>query len=152
MIVHDIALARREVKEELGLGSKKTLDRMNDAKEKGTVESGYAFISKLIKTVDEYGLAEGVVANDEPDWVFLGRYRTAANRGGGFIYCYLLKNAVPIASYGGTPKFRPSGDDESQDLRLLTSAEITEAVKAGEFQEVKWAATMAQSLLHLEGL
>ena len=140
------------MKEELGLGSRKTLDSMNNAKEKGTIESGYAFIPKLIKTVDEYGLAEGVIANDEPDWVFLGRYRTAANRGGGFIYCYLLKNAVPIASLGGTPQFRPSGDDESQDLRLLTLSEIREAVKSGDFQEVKWAATMAQSLLHLDGL
>lgn len=131
------------MKEELGVGSRRTLERINE-------HASFDAVPKLIKTLDQHGLAEGSVANDEPDWVFLGRYRTAANRGGGFIYCYLLKNAVPIMPLGGTERFQQSGDDEAQKLRFLNMKDMRRAIKDGQFQEVKWAATLSLSMLHLD--
>jgi len=151
--------ARREVKEELGLGSGRTLQRMrdlgydpNDATGGRTeVSSVYDLIPKTERIVDRYGLAEGIVSEDElDDWVFLGRYRTAANRGGGFIYTYLLKNAVPLLPKGGTADFVPVGDDEAQKILFLTMDQVLQSVLEGKFQEVKWAATMANSLLHMK--
>ena len=35
-------------------------------------------------------------ASSDPNWIPLGRYRTASNRGGGFLTAYLLKSAVKI--------------------------------------------------------
>ena len=138
--------ARREVLEELGLGSTKTRERL---------ESGDEFIGKKRPggnvMVDSNGLAGGAVeAGEEADWVFLGSYRTMANRGGGFIYTYLLKNAVPLKERAGTASFRGEGDDESQKIFFMGEDEISRAVAEGAFKEVKWAATMSLSLLHLQ--
>ena len=107
--------ARREVLEELGLGSTSTRQRLENGEElmgkrrpEGTV------------MLDENGLAVGAVeAGEEADWVFLGSYRTMANRGGGFIYTYLLKNAVPLKDGAGTNNFRGEGDDEAQKIFYL---------------------------------
>merc|ERR1712205_95689 len=96
---------------------------------------------------DDFDLAEGDVIDSEVDWTFLGRYRTAANRGGGFIYTYFLKNAVPILDGGGTASFQISGDDEAQEIEFLTLEEVKSELLNGNFQEVKWAATVALALL-----
>ena len=61
-----------------------------------------------------------------------------------------MKNAVPILEGGGTPDFQMSGDDEDQEIHLLTSDEMQQHVLNGHFQEVKWAATIALGLLHLQ--
>lgn len=132
--------ARREVYEELGVGSTVTQQNMNDSN---------PFVSAEVR-VDEFGLAVGDTTDTEPDWVFLGKYRTMANRGGGFIYSYLLKNAVSIAEQGGTVQYAKFGDDEAQSLRTLSLDETREAVVQGKFQEVKWAATLSLALLHLQ--
>lgn len=144
--------ARREVLEELGLGSRRTLQMMTAA---NTNESQLEI--KLLKSlpasqvnIDKHGLAVGDIPNHENDWVFLGRYRTAANRGGGWIFTYLLKNAVPILPNGGTEIFKGIGDDELQKINMLSLSEVEERVISGHFQEVKWAATIALSLLHLK--
>ena len=159
--------ARREVLEELGLGSRKTLERVAEAvitSEEGlhNNDGGSSSVSALsvsqvknaisqtaLPILDSTGLPGGQVEND-PDWVFLGRYRTAANRGGGFLYSYLLKNAVPLVQGGGILAYVGSGDDEQQEILYLTEDEVLEAVSEGKFQEVKWAATFALSLLHLK--
>jgi len=144
--------AKREVMEELGLGSKKTLDQMrtvgyqNLDKQLGV--TAFASTPKAPKSLDAFKLSRGYVADDE-DWIYLGKYRTAANRGGGFIYTYLLKNAVPILPEGGTQAFKSSGDDEVQNIKFLSISEVEKSTMNGEFQEVKWAATLALSLLHL---
>jgi hypothetical protein len=138
--------ARREVLEELGHGSAKTRQRL---------ESGEEFIGRKRPggntMLDSNGLAGGAVeAGEEADWVFLGNYRTMANRGGGFIYTYLLKNAVPLKAGAGTTNFQGIGDDESQNILFMGEDEISRAVAEGAFKEVKWAATMSLSLLHLQ--
>lgn len=148
--------ARREVIEELGLGSRRTLEEIQSVIEQSNtvehpdVKAAFKALSKSQRTVDQFDLANGETSDVEVDWVFLGRYRTAANRGGGFIYTYLLKNAVPILEGGGTPDFQMSGDDEDQEIHLLTSDEMQQHVLNGHFQEVKWAATIALGLLHLQ--
>jgi len=169
--------AKREVMEELGLGSQKTKEQIMgkmemeittakktkrmtttttttttvdiDDDRSAAIMSAFAAIPKAMRVADEFNLAKGDVVTDDDDWIYLGRYRTAANRGGGFIYTYLLKNAVPILPNGGTPKFRMTGDDEAQLIKLLSLAEIKEQIKVGGFQEVKWAATYALAVLHL---
>lgn len=152
--------ARREVKEELGLGSSKTLQQMrvqgydinnNNAQIEGTAI--YGSMPKMNRQIDEFGLALGIVPEHESDdWVFLGRYRTAANRGGGFIYTYLLKNAIPLVPKGGSVGFVPTGDDEAQKILHLPVDQVLKSVLEGEFQEVKWAATIANSLLHMKSV
>ena len=147
--------ARREVMEELGLGSSKTLEEMTLTLEEmkkihiADKKAAFSAMTKRQRTVDAFGLAEGDVIDGEVDWTFLGRYRTAANRGGGFIYTYFLKNAVPILDGGGTVDFQISGDDESQEIEFLTLEQVKTELLNGKFQEVKWAATIALALLKL---
>jgi len=155
--------AKREVLEELGLGSKSTAQLVKDTK--GDNENLHNLdvqsISNLIVNdanvndppiVDEYGLLDGQSkrTSDDTDWVFLGRYRTAANRGGGFLYSYLLKNAIPLVPNGGTTKYQGSGDNEKQEIQYLSEEEVMNALSKGGFQEVKWAATFALAMLHIK--
>lgn len=163
-----LTAAKREVVEELGMGSRGTLEKVKSLNNPNRIRfPPDVVIDAIARTAlpDEIdptttavsgrggGLSSGRIPPNEndPDWVFLGRYRTAANRGGGFLYSYLLKNAIPISQgsgnriYGGR-----SGDDESQKILYLSQEEVFTALSEGKFQEVKWAATFALSLLHLK--
>lgn len=172
--------ARREIWEELGVGSRHTkslIDRHNgDAASilqhsKETKESPFGVMQKDAAVAaaaagtdgnqsggshvggvqhDEFGLAVGDVTDDEPDWIFLGRYRTMANRGGGFLYAYAVVNAVPLVPGGGTPSYTSTGDDEEQQLMLLSKEETRRAVETAQFQEIKWAGTMVLALMHID--
>lgn len=145
--------ARREVFEEVGVGSKHTAELLNKARKKkpSLGEKKYSFDIPAEKIeLDEFQLAKGRVPPDEPQWIFLGRYRTAANRGGGFLYSYLLMDAVPVVENGGTPEYLRTGDAEEQKLLSLTKEEVEAALWNGEFQEVKWTATMSLSLMHIQ--
>lgn len=168
-----LTAAKREVLEELGLGSKATLQKTMemassqvavDAQVRGSPVEQMKQLIQLTAHPDEVetfptsdpnhviSLSTGKIPlmEDDPDWVFLGRYRTAANRGGGFLYSYLLKNAIPIVPDGGTHQYISEGDDESQSISFLNVDQMMEMVSEGRFQEVKWAATFALSLLHLK--
>jgi len=120
--------AKREVNEELGLGSPLQVTQM-----------------------DQSMIPDGEITGD-PDWFFLGRYRTMINRGGGFVHIYLLKNAVPLVKDGGTHLYKGIGDDESQKILFLTKSEIIKEIQKGNFKEVKWTAALGLSLLHLENI
>lgn len=77
-----------------------------------------------------------------PDWVFLGSFPVDANRGAGTGYFYLARGAVPSV--------QPSADDlEEQELLLLTRAEVSSALKTGQFKALPWAAAVALALLHV---
>jgi len=146
--------ARREVWEELGVGSQRTKEIVKEGgsleHSKETKESPFGTSTTPVEH-DAYGLLVGKVSDDETDsWVFLGKYRTSANRGGGFIYTYLLMKAVPLVEGGGTSAYLSRGDAEPQQLHLLSRGEVADAVMQGRFQEVKWAATLALGLLHME--
>eukprot|EP00546_Thalassionema_frauenfeldii_P017665 CAMPEP_0178898978 /NCGR_PEP_ID=MMETSP0786-20121207/2638_1 /TAXON_ID=186022 /ORGANISM="Thalassionema frauenfeldii, Strain CCMP 1798" /LENGTH=301 /DNA_ID=CAMNT_0020569771 /DNA_START=87 /DNA_END=992 /DNA_ORIENTATION=- len=146
--------ARREVWEELGVGSSRTKEILSHGgKLEHSIEakaSPFGTSETLVK-LDEHGLMVGDVSDDESgSWVFLGKYRTMANRGGGFIYTYLLREAIPLVEGGGASEYVSRGDAEDQTLLHLSREEVTEALLAGRFQEVKWAATLALGLLYLE--
>jgi ADP-ribose pyrophosphatase len=144
--------AQREVWEELGVGSPQTQANFFANLKSSPETNPFGDSSKQsIVPRDEYGLAWGNVTNDETaSWVFLGKYRTMANRGGGFVYSYLLVDAVPLVDGGGTSAYQKSGDSESQILLELTIQQVKEAVLQGLFQEVKWTATISLALLHME--
>jgi len=162
--------AKREVFEELGVGSRKTKQQIIDftttqskaereteaTVEVDTIRKAFASLPKTKLIIDDYNLAEGDIPHHhdtdtvDSDWIFLGRYRSAANRGAGFVYTYFLQNAVPLLPNGGTSHFLPTGDDEVQTIQVLTTNEIQQAVMEGQFQEVKWTTTYALSLLHLQ--
>lgn len=92
---HPWTSAKREVLEELGLGSSATLERVNtnfgnrddrfrnDPKRMRNVVIDIIQHDAIQPTFDEFDIPEGhIPTSDDPDWVFLGRYRTAVNRGG----------------------------------------------------------------------
>ena len=160
--------AKREVLEELGLGSRRTLRTVREGLRgydngiTGTpgrtmeVQNVIDIIRESADppVMDEYGLPDGLSrpvpsVDFDNDWVYLRRYRTAANRGGGFLYSYLLKNAVPLVPGGGTVNYQGTGDGESQEIMYLAEGQVMKALSEGRFQEVKWAATFALAMLHV---
>ena len=100
--------------------------------------------------MDQYNQRDGKVPGSEPDWIYLGMYRTAANRGGGFLYTYLLVDAVPVVDGGGKADYIRSGDAEPQTLVELSFDEMSNAISNAQFKEIKWAATLSLSLLHMQ--
>ena len=76
--------------------------------------------------------------------VFLGKYRVHANRGDGHVSCFLAEGVAPAAA-------RAESDDlEAQQWVHMDRGELMRALLAGEFQEVKWTATVALAMLHGE--
>jgi 8-oxo-dGTP pyrophosphatase MutT (NUDIX family) len=84
-------------------------------------------------------------------WIQLGGYRTAANRGAGTTYTFLARHArkegptTTTVGVGGPVQ----GELERQDVVLLTRDELVEKLLAGDFQEIKWTATIALALLRM---
>ena len=79
------------------------------------------------------------------EWVDLGTYRSAANRGGGYISCFFAVNAQRHVSA------TLSDDDlEARSIVKLTRAELLSSVLDKRFGEVKWTATVALALLTLQ--
>jgi ADP-ribose pyrophosphatase len=88
------------------------------------------------------------------EWVSMGAYRAAANRGGGTTYTFLARYTRPIISET-VKTMRPKndfseGESERQDVLELSKKELVEALLAGKFQEIKWTATVALALLQQE--
>ncbi len=76
------------------------------------------------------------------EWTFLGRYVVDGNRGSGHAHLYLARGArytQPI----------DADDLEEQELVLLTHAELTVALVAGEIKVLPWAANVALALVKL---
>lgn len=156
-----LAAAKREVLEELGVGSRRMLrvvkENIDDPTEVTKLDQIVEILSRNADkpSFDEFGLLDGETrglpsSELDEDWTFLGRYRTAANRGGGFVYTYLLKNAVPLLSGGGTSNYIGTGDDESQEILHLEEKDVMNALSEGKFQEVKWLGTFSLAMLHLK--
>jgi ADP-ribose pyrophosphatase len=78
------------------------------------------------------------------EWSSLGSYRTDANRGVGMAYFFLARGAHRVSE--------PNSDDlEEQESLLLTRAQITAALVAGEFKVLPWATIVALALAQTEG-
>lgn len=136
--------AKREVLEELGMGSRRTQQLMKEGESLHPKHQHH-------KSFSGQGEQDGSVPSDESDWYYFGVYRTAANRGGGMSHLYLLDNAVPLLPGGGTSSYRSVGDNEEQEILLMTVDQTRHALNKAEFKEIKWAATVSFALLHLQG-
>ncbi|CAB9504080.1 expressed unknown protein [Seminavis robusta] len=85
---------------------------------------------------------------ESQEWMPLGSYRTAINRGGGIVHCYMAGNSTPIpntrvSGEGG----RAFGESEKQQLVEMSREQLVDAMLQGKFQEVKWTATIALAML-----
>jgi len=136
--------AKREVFEELGMGSRYTLqERKNELTKVNQILRSK---NNVIQKTEGQGEQDGSVPPEEVDWQYFGVYRTAANRGGGFSHLYLLRNAVVI-----NPDFRGGGDDEEQQIITMDIEQTRDAVlNLGAFKEIKWAATLMYALLFID--
>lgn len=76
-----------------------------------------------------------------PDWIALGQYVVDGNRGAGVAYLFLATGATRVAE-------RDADDLEEQQL-LLSRADIEQALRAGEFKVLGWAAAVALALPRL---
>jgi ADP-ribose pyrophosphatase len=74
------------------------------------------------------------------DWVSLGRYVVDANRGAGSGNFYLARGARQVSE-------RNADDLEEQELLLLDRAAVRQALRAGQFKALSWAAMIALALV-----
>lgn len=86
------------------------------------------------------------------NWVSLGSYRVAVNRGGGTTYAFLAGNSRPIqaASNEKHDSTFAIGESEKQKRVVLSREALLEALLNGEFAEIKWTATIALSILKMQ--
>lgn len=80
---------------------------------------------------------------ESDSWEYLGRYAADGNRGAGNANLFLARNCRFVGQTGA------SDDLEAQELLLLSRAEVEQALAAGEFKVLAWAANVALALLRL---
>jgi hypothetical protein len=97
----------------------------------------WSSIQKGPLVLDEFGLLQGAIpsAEEQSDWIFLGRHVHSSERGGGFVYMYLVRNA-PAVSFQGSPNLIP-----------MTPSQVQEALLEGKFPDARSVATMTMGLL-----
>ena len=78
------------------------------------------------------------------NWTALGSFVVDGNRGNGTAHFFLATGAT----WQQPPQ---AGDLEAQELLLLTRNEVMQALAAGEFKVLPWAACVALALLHVGG-
>ena len=92
--------------------------------------------------LDDDGLPDGrsaIPSSKEEFWKFLGRYRTMARHGGGFVYAYLYHGKITHQLTEATAKTNPS------ILRLSTDA-IQNGLQNGNFVDLGAVATISLAL------
>ena len=90
--------------------------------------------------LDDYGLPDGhVPSGNEEFWKFLGRYRTMARHGGGFVYAYLYHEKITHQLMEATASTNPS------ILRLSTDA-IQNGLQNGNFVDLGAVTTISLAL------
>ena len=77
------------------------------------------------------------------EWVDLGHYGVDGNRGAGTAYLFLARGARPVAEID-------ADDLEEQELLFLSRREVQDALSAGAFKLLPWAAAVALALPHME--
>jgi ADP-ribose pyrophosphatase len=76
-------------------------------------------------------------------WTPLGQFAVDGNRGAGTANLFLAKGAHYVGEVA-------SDDLETQELLLLSRAELEAALRGGEFKVIAWAAGIALALLALD--
>ena len=115
----------------------------------GMIEPGETPLSAAQREVTE----EMHMECDE--WVFLGRFRVATNRGGGFLNSFLAQGCTRRQRNpnGNSPGFEEDSnpfDFEVQTEVWLSIGELKKAVLETRFAEVKWQMTMSMALQALD--
>lgn len=90
---------------------------------------------------------------ESSDWVSLGNYVAAANRGGGTTHVFWARKARPLPGSNlnqRSPDGISEGELERQDRIKLSRQELLQALELGRFREIKWTATVALALLREE--
>jgi 8-oxo-dGTP pyrophosphatase MutT (NUDIX family) len=101
----------------------------------GMVEPGESPLDAAIReTKEETQLVCG-------HWSFLGRFRVATNRGGGFCSAFLAQDCDRMPGIRENPF-----DYEVQKEIMLTPDELRNKLRQMKILEIKWVATMALSL------
>ena len=80
------------------------------------------------------------------NWIFLGRYRLDADRGGGYTHCFLARKATPVPA----DQRLHASDLEAKAVVRLPREVLAQHVLKGDFKDVKWTATVSLALLRLE--
>jgi 8-oxo-dGTP pyrophosphatase MutT (NUDIX family) len=83
--------------------------------------------------------------------VSFGEHRVDGNRGCGTIETFLALNAQPDPSYV-PPTDGDNGDLEVQVVLLVTLTDLRRALHRREVKELKWAHTVARTILYFEEL
>eukprot|EP00494_Astrolonche_serrata_P034151 UN34420 len=101
----------------------------------GYIERGETSITTAKRELrEELGL-------ESKKWYDLGTYRTAVNRGAGYTTLFFADECT-------STKLKIKSDDlEKQTVYRVTFDELIELLMKADFQEVKWTATVAMSLL-----
>jgi hypothetical protein len=97
---------------------------------------------KVPQQLDEFGLLHGAIhdsAEEQSDWTFLGRHVLSSDRGGGFVYMYLVRNVPALSS-------------QSPNLISWTMPQVQEALLEGNFPDARSVATMTMGLLKYQQL
>ena len=76
-----------------------------------------------------------------PEWIDLGHYPIAGNRGVGTAFFYLALGAHRVAE-------RDADDLEEQELLFLSRDEMVAALDAGQFKLLPWVSIVALALRH----
>lgn len=80
---------------------------------------------------------------EAPNWTSLGSYVVDANRGCGTCHLFLATDSYCIQD--------PNADDlETYEIRMLSKAEVIDAMKSRQFKTLTWAAAVALALAHLD--
>lgn len=151
-------VAKREVLQQLGLGSMRTLQDINKVENISVKVSSTACHAErtpqqiVNKSRADMTLKEEAYIQDDSDWIYLGKYRTEPNERVGFVHTYVLKKAVPIpssCSHQQKEDFLINLDNDGKDIKLMNPSEVEKRIKNAEFEEVKSTATLSLALLHL---
>ncbi len=78
------------------------------------------------------------------EWIFLGKYRTDVNRGGGFVYSFLARRAKVVKR-----EKHATNEIEPKEVVELTQHALTQALLRSDFGEAKWSNTVALALIRL---
>jgi len=115
--------------------TKYTLDSLSLAPVGGYMEPG----EEPLATARRELLEETGYQADE--WLALGDYWVDANRGVARAYFFLARGAHPVA--------QPISDDLEEQVPVrLAGHEVVDALRAGEFKTLPWAASVAIALAH----
>jgi len=112
----------------------------------GLSSESFAVVGGLIEKNETPSAAAARELNEEmgleaTNMIYLGRFRTDVNRGGGYCHSFLASRCKPS-------RITVASDDMEKQTRVtVTRQELLKLLLSNQFQEVKWSNTVALALL-----